>query len=60
MSFVSKVAIFALRELAKPALAKCGEHLGDAAGKVLGRKIDPKPPEDSKEKKEKKDDDVGG
>lgn len=41
VSLAGKVVVFVLKEVAKPTLQKCGEHLGDALGTVLGRKIDP-------------------
>lgn len=41
MSFLGKVIVFAARELAQPTLTKIGEHIGDAVGNVIGKKIDP-------------------
>lgn len=42
MSLLSKVLIFAAKEVVKPMLSNVGRHLGNACGNVLGRKIDEK------------------
>lgn len=53
VSLLGRAALFCLRELARPALEECGKHIGDAAGTVLGKKIDPEHGEDPEDKKEK-------
>lgn len=40
MKILGKVALFALTAVAAAALGKIGEHVGDAVGVKLGRKID--------------------
>ncbi len=41
MSLLGAVVRFVAKETAKPFLETVGEHIGDALGTVLGRKIDP-------------------
>lgn len=41
MGLWRRLATFAMRETAGPLFGKVGEHLGDAIGTVLGRRIDP-------------------
>jgi hypothetical protein len=41
MSLARRVIKFAAREVATSGLSAIGQHLGDAIGTVLGRRIDP-------------------
>lgn len=41
MSIARRVAKFIAENLAAGALTQIGEHVGDAIGTVLGRKVDP-------------------
>lgn len=42
MSWLGSAALYAVKELARPALEEVGKKVGAAAGSRLGRKIDPK------------------
>lgn len=41
MSLLSRAIMFALKEVVGAAASEIGQHVGDAAGTLLGRKIDP-------------------
>ncbi len=58
MSLLGSAVRFLVKEITSPFLQKTGEHLGDALGTVLGRKIDPehgKVKEDDEEESEEKE-----